>query len=246
MTFNEVIFGTSPFLFAKQFGHRSRLYELDFQRQPENVAKILDKAYSMGVDTLMLQKSDELECAIDISIANGSKWRCVGFTTIENFDYSMELFAKYDTSCVIVDGFFVDDNLKEGNFDEIIKYLRLIKDAGFTAGIETRMPFTHLDLIANSELMDYFDVLMFPLNFYGYMMDCNFLNNDNKALIKNLIGKFSDKKIVANRTLAAGVLMPSEAYNFIKDIDYLDCVCVGMAKISEVEETMEVINSVKS
>ena len=44
MTFNEIILGTSPFIFAPQFGHRTRLYELDFENQPENIAKILDKS----------------------------------------------------------------------------------------------------------------------------------------------------------------------------------------------------------
>lgn len=49
MTFNEVILGTSPFIFAPQFGHRTWLYELDFKDQPENIAEILDKSYELGV-----------------------------------------------------------------------------------------------------------------------------------------------------------------------------------------------------
>ena len=55
-----------------------------------------------------------------------------------------------------------------------------------------------------------------------------------------------DKKIIANRTLATGILKPNEAYDFIKNIDYLDAVCVGLAKVSEAEERLNVINSVKS
>ncbi len=246
MTFSEVIFGSSPFLFSPQFGHRSRLYELDFQKQPENIVPILDKAYSLGVSQILLKQSDDLVSALDTSISNGNKWSVIGMTNTSNFDDDMNLYDKYDTTTIILDGFFVDDNVKEGNFDNIINYLSKIKDLGYTPAIETRMPFTHLPLIDESNLSDYFDVLMFPLNFYGYMMDCNFLNKDNKVIIKDLISKFDDKKIVANRTLATGILSPQEAYDFIKNIDYIDAVCVGMAKVSEVEETLGVINKVKS
>ena len=86
---------------------------------------------------------------------------------------------------------------------------------------------------------------MLPLNFYGYMMDCNFLNNENKKIINELLSSLN-KKIIANRTLATGILQPKEAYEFIKNIDYLDSVCVGVAKVSEAEETFNIINSVKS
>ena len=85
---------------------------------------------------------------------------------------------------------------------------------------------------------------MFPLNFYGYMMDCNFLNKENKDKISFSV-EIIGKKIIVNRTLATGILKPQEAYDFIKNIDYVDCVCVGLAKESEAEETLGIINKFK-
>ena len=54
-----------------------------------------------------------------------------------------------------------------------------------------------------------------------------------------------DKKIIANRTLATGILQVKEAYEFISTIEYVDSVCVGVAKVSEAEETFGIINEYK-
>lgn len=245
MTFNEIILGTSPFIFAPQFGHRTRLYELDFEKQPKNIAEILDKSYEMGVHTILMNRSKDLEDALDLSINHGCKWKVIGKIDVENIEEDIAYYENFDTSTIILDGFFVDNNIDEGNFDTISDYLRQIRSKGFIPAIETRTPFKNIPLITNSVLMEYFDVIMLPLNYYGYMMDCNFLNNENKEKISQLLSGL-DKKIIANRTLATGILQPKEAYQFIGKIEYLDSVCVGVAKISEAEETFSIINEYKS
>lgn len=244
MTFNEVILGSSPFIFSPQFGHRTRLYELDFQNQPENIAKILDKSYELGVRQFLFNPSEDIEKAISISESNGCKWSIIGMTNFDTFEDDMNLFEKFNTTTIILDGSFVDKKIEEKDFEFIIKYLIEIKNKGYIPAIETRTPFKNLPLIIESNLMDYFDMIMFPLNFYGYMMDCNFLNDENKGKISQL-SKDLNKKIIVNRTLATGILKPQEAYNFIKNIEYIDGVCVGLAKESEAEETLTIINNAK-
>lgn len=245
MTFNEVILGSSPFTFAPQFGHRTRLYELDFKDQPDNIAEIMDKAYELGVNEFLLKSSDDVEKALDLSLSRGNDWSVIGMTNTDDYDSDMALFEKYNTTMVMLDGFFVDKCIEDEDFDLVSKYLCDIRSRDYVPSIETRIPFKHLPIIEESSFLDDFDVIMFPLNFYGYMMDCNFLNKDNKNKIKDIMGRL-DKKIIANRTLATGILKPNEAYDFIKNIDYLDAVCVGLAKVSEAEETLNVINSIKS
>lgn len=244
MSFNEVILGSSPFIFGSQFGHRTRLYELDFDNQPENIAEILDKSYELGVRKILFNPSDNLANAINISEDHGNKWSVIGMTNFDSFEEDMLLFEKFNTDTVMLDGSFVDEKIKGNDFDIIVDYLSEIKNRGYAPAIETRTPFKNLPIIIDSKLMDYFSILMFPLNFYGYMMDCNFLNNENKEKLSNLLDGM-DKKIIVNRTLATGILKPQEAYDFIKDISYVDSVCVGLAKVSEAEETLNVINSVK-
>lgn len=245
MTFNEIILGTSPFIFAPQFGHRTRLYELDFEKQPENIVKILDKAYEKGVHKILLNRSDDLEIALDMSIDNGNDWEVIGKTNDTNFEEDLNIFSKYNTTTIMLDGFFIDKNIESNDFEYISQYLNDIKMKGYIPSIETRTPFKNIPKIVKSEIINDFDEIMLPLNFYGYMMDCNFLTNENKEKIQNLLSSLN-KKVIANRTLATGILQPKEAYEFISKVDYVNSVCVGVAKVEEVEETFSIINSYKS
>ena len=245
MTFNEVILGTSPFIFAPQFGHRTWLYELDFKDQPENIAEIFDKTYEMGVHKIFLHKSDDLIKALKISIERGNDWTVIGVTNDETFQEDLKIYEQFNTETLMIDGNFVDENMETESYENISELLKQIKENNYIPAIETRRPFKNLPLIKNSSFYDDFDTIMLPLNFYGYMMDCNFLNNENKKVINELLEDLN-KNIIANRTLATGILKPKEAYEFIKDVDYLNSVCVGVAKVSEAEETFSIINSVKS
>lgn len=245
MAFNEIILGTSPFIFAPQFGHRTRLYELDFEKQPENIQKILDKSYEKGVHKILLNRSDDLELALDMSIQNGNDWEVIGKTNDEHFEKDLTIFSKYNTTTIMLDGFFIDKSIENDDFEIISKYLKEIKLKGYVPSIETRTPFKNIPKIVESEIINEFEELMLPLNFYGYMMDCNFLTNENKEKIKNLLSTIN-KKIIANRTLATGILQPKEAYEFISKVDYVNSVCVGVAKIEEAEETFSIINEYKS
>lgn len=245
MTYDKIILGTSPFIFSPQFGHRTRLYELDFENQPENIAKILDKSFDMGIDTIMLNRSVDLEKALDLSIQNGNDWNVYGFTKCGDILKDIEVFQRYNTSTVVLDGFFVDEQINEGDFGKILEILRIIRERGFVPAIETRRPFKNLPIIKDSIIIDEFDALMIPFNFYGYMMDCNFLNNENKKIINDLLYDI-DKEIIANRTLATGILKPQEAYEFISNVEAINSVCVGVAKEVEAEETFGIINKFKS
>lgn len=244
MTFNEIILGTSPFIFAPQFGHRTRLYELDFEKQPENIQKILDKSYELGVHKILFNRSEDLELALDMSIQNGNDWEVIGKTDGEHFEEDLTTFSKYNTTTIMLDGFFIDENINNNNFEEISKYLREIKSNGYVPAIETRTPFKNIPKIVES-VIDEFEEIMLPLNFYGYMMDCNFLTNENKEKIQDLLSTLN-KKIIANRTLATGILQPKEAYEFISKVDCVNSVCVGVAKVEEAEETFSIINEYKS
>ena len=46
--------GNAPFLADSYFGHRTRLYNLDLLRNPNNVSKIIEKSYECGVRSINL------------------------------------------------------------------------------------------------------------------------------------------------------------------------------------------------
>ena len=52
MTYSEVILGSSPFIFSPQYGHRTRIKELEIKNQPENKAK------NRRVDILVVEERE--------------------------------------------------------------------------------------------------------------------------------------------------------------------------------------------
>ncbi|MDO5826565.1 MAG: hypothetical protein Q4Q22_09295 [Methanosphaera sp.] len=243
MTFNEVILGCSPFTLGYQFGHRSRLYELDFSGQPENILEVIDSAYDLNVDNIMFKVNEDLERAIEMSSQGGNDWTVTAYTDCENIDDDLELFSKFNTNRVILSGEFVDRKIEKSDFEAISTYLNKVSDASFTPAIETMRPFNNIPTIRDSSIADDFRAIMIPLNFYGYMMDCNFFDSDNRNVFSDMVNSLN-KEVIANRTLATGILKPGEAYDFLKNIDYIDAVCVAVAKSSEAEETFSIINNI--
>lgn len=242
MVFKEVILGCSPFTLGYQFGHRSRLYELDFSNQPENIVEVINKVHEFDVNNIMFKVNKDLENAINMSINGGNDWKVTAFTDCNDIDGDLELFSQFDTKTVILSGDFVDKCIEEANFEVISEYLTKISDCSFVPAIETRTPFKNLPVINDSTIKNDFETIMIPLNFYGYMMDCNFFSSDNREVFSSMVKKL-DKNVIANRTLATGILKPKEAYDFLGGVDYVDSVCVGIAKTSEAEETLSYITT---
>ena len=67
------------------------------------------------------------------------------------------------------------------------------------------------------------------------MMDINAFNASQRQEFVDRLLKLN-KKVIATRILAAGVLKPKEAFTFFKSVDYVDAICMGVAKVSEAIE----------
>ena len=50
-----------------------------------------------------------------------------------------------------------------------------------------------------------------------------------------------NKKIIASRILAAGVLKPKESFTFFKNVDYVDAISIGVAKVEEASEDFKLL-----
>ena len=53
-----------------------------------------------------------------------------------------------------------------------------------------------------------------------------------------------DKKIIATRILAAGILKPAEAFDFLNTLDYVDLVTFGVASKKEVVEDVTILKNI--
>ena len=53
-----------------------------------------------------------------------------------------------------------------------------------------------------------------------------------------------DKKIIAARILAAGILKHAEAFDFLNNLDYVDLMTFGVASKKEVVEDVEILKNI--
>ena len=239
---HRVVLGNAPFLADAYFGHRTRLYNLDLLRNPNNVSKIIEKSYECG----------------KIACDNGVEMQSVSTIGKTEMDYvfpnyeqakmeatwkeDIENLAQFDNSVMLVDEFLVDTY----DWDSISEILDEINGAGVPAGIITSFPFKTSEKLIDSPILEdksLFDFYMIPVNKLGYMMDIPDFRSDKQDELKGMLDKI-DKKIIINKILAVGIQRPEEAFNFLNTLDFADMVSVGIASEREAEETFGILNKI--
>ena len=247
----QTILGYGPFMAEPYFGHRSRLYQLDLYDNPQATAEVIVEAYDKGVRAINLVNNQNLLKAYDIASNQGCEMKVIATIGKSDVDYlnpnyevacevdwdeDIELFSAYDTPLMLVDEFIVDGY----NWRLTSKILEEINNTGSLSGLVTAFPSKTTDLIGDNLDMDLFDFYMIPLNSISYMMDINAFNSSQRQEFVDRLLKLN-KKIIATRILAAGVLKPKEAFTFFKNIDYVDAISIGVAKVSEACEDFELL-----
>ena len=72
------------------------------------------------------------------------------------------------------------------------------------------------------------------------MMDVSAFNaSQRQEFIEKIVNL--NKKIIATRILAAGVLKPQEAFTFYKNVDFVDAICMGVASKDEAIEDFSLL-----
>ena len=89
----RVVLGNAPFLADAYFGHRTRLYNLDLLRNPNNVSKIIEKSYECGVRSINLANKENLLKAFKIACGNGVEMQSVSTIGKTEMDY---VFPNYE------------------------------------------------------------------------------------------------------------------------------------------------------
>ena len=75
---------------------------------------------------------------------------------------------------------------------------------------------------------------------YQRLMDKDVFMDKERAELRDLI-KSLDKTVIANKTLAAGVLNPKDAFDYLKTVDFVDLMTVGIASETEAVETFSLL-----
>ena len=247
----QTILGYGPFMAELYFGHRSRLYLDDLYTNPRNIAEVIIESYNQGVQAINLVNNPNMLEAYDIACEEGCKMKVIATIGKSDVDYlnpnyevakevdwdeDIELFSSYDCPVMLVDEFITDAY----DWKLTSKILAEINNAGSLSGLVTAFPSKTTDLLPENLDMDLFDFYMIPFNSLSYMMDINAFNEAQREDFKQKLLKLN-KKVIATRILAAGVLQPKEAFTFFKKIDYIDLIAIGVAKVSEASEDFSLL-----
>ena len=250
-TVPQTILGYGPFMAELYYGHRSRLYLDDLYNNPQNISEVIQEAYDHGVRAINLVNDDNLLKAYDLAVDAGCEMKVIATIGKSDVDYlnpnyevakevdwdeDIELFSSYDCPLMLVDEFIVDGY----DWRLTSKILNMINDSGSLSGLVTAFPSRTSDLLLENLDMGLFDFYMMPYNSLSYMMDISAFNASQRQEFIDKIKKLN-KKIIATRILAAGVLKPKEAFTFYKNVDFVDAICMGIAKVSEAKEDFELL-----
>ena len=228
----RTLLGTSPFIGASQFGHRSRLYLLDLYRKPEVMARIMVKSYQLGVRGIQLLPYPPVVEALKMARDEGCPLDIVGTIRPEEENNDLELFSNLGAKAIMLHAVITD----QGDWDYIGKKLDEINDAGAISGLVTHMPFRTTEKILESPIRNDFKLYMVPVNRLGYLMDCDTHGPDEREHLRELILELG-KTVIAKKVLAAGIMTPDDAFDYLKKLDYVDMAALGIASEDEAEET---------
>ena len=233
----RTLLGTSPFIGASQFGHRSRLYQLDLYNQPENILKIIRRSYNMGIKGIQLIPYPPVVKALEWAQDEGCVIDIVGTVRPDHEEEDIKLLSELGASSMLLHAVITDRH--DWNFME--RNLKLIEDKKAVAGLVTHLPFRTTRKLLESPVLDLFQIYMFPVNPLGYLMDCDTYGADKRAEIREMIIKLN-KTVIAKKIMAAGILKPDEAFNYLKTLDYVDMVALGIASEEEAQETFNLLS----
>ncbi|WP_414470475.1 hypothetical protein [Methanobacterium sp. ACI-7] len=232
----RTLLGTSPFIAAAQFGHRRRLYQLDLYNQPENITKVIKKSYELGIRGIQLVPYEPVVKALQWAIDDGCEMDIVGTVRPECENDDIALLNELEASSMLIHG-AVTDTLNYGFLGDLIEN---INETGAVPGLVTHRPFNTTRNLLESPILDSFDIYMVPVNKTGYLMDTDVFIEKERAELRELMKKI-DKTIIAKKTLAAGILTPEKGFDYLKEIDYVDLVTVGIASEAEAEKTLNLL-----
>jgi hypothetical protein len=170
--------------------------------------------------------------ALQIAREEGFPLDIIATIRPESEKEDMDLLSDLNASAMLVDPEITDQR----DWNLLGEKLDAINDTGSVPGLITQYPFQTSRELLDSSVLDDFKLYMVPLNRLGYLMDSDTYGPDERAYFREIIGKL-DKTIIAMHVLAAGIMTPDDAFDYLKTQDFVDMVALGIASEKEAEET---------
>lgn len=227
LKFPKVLFGSSPFFGAGQFKERSMIYHNKFYLNPPNITQLYQESILRGLNAIHVPNDKVIIHAIAEAKRSTSVDNFV-LATVEgrNLHEELNLCEWIEAQSVIIHGSFTDDML--GNLTDV---LRIIKKRfnNIPTGIATHSPGNIIPKVLG---INEVNIILTPINSIGKFM----LPNTDSTLTAIAEARETGKKIIAMKVLAAGMLRPMKAFDYI--VDKVDGVIVGITSTQELYELL--------
>jgi hypothetical protein len=232
----RILLGTSPFIGAAQFGHRARLYQIDLYKKPDRILEIIRTSYELGVRGIQLIPYPPVVQALNWAKDEGIDMEVIGTIRPDQEETDIDLLSEINATAMLLHAMITD----KYDWEFIKEKLYKINDQGSLSGLVTHLPFHTTQKIVKSPILDLFDIYMAPVNRLGYLMDCESYLENERSQYRNLMIEL-DKTIIAKKVLAAGIMTPEDGFDYLKTLDFVDMVAVGIASEEEAIETFQTI-----
>jgi hypothetical protein len=222
-----VMLGTSPFLGAGQFGPRARRYYRHFYLNPGNIAKLIVEAAEFDITWVQAIARAPIAKAIEEARRQTQKQIQIAATVgVEQFEPELELMKNLHAKIILTHA-RITDRLDSSLRDCINR----ISDIAI-AGVVTHNPGIVIPKLSS---YDEVKIIMAPINSAGWFMNPS-VNSTLEAINR------TDKIVVGKKTLAAGLLQPREALEYVAQ--YVYGVAIGVASTAELKETFEIAKQI--
>jgi len=221
--------GTSPFIGAGQFGLKAQVYRKKFLYHTEKMLEILEAAYKAG--------ARGIEVCVEGCIAKGKICEAarimketyndyvVAGSTYPGSDPFIENLIEIDAKII-----FVHAAISDRMSNRLKNLLNDISSRGVIPGIAVHNPISTLEFAF--ENFNEIKVFLVPFNASGFIMG-------NQKRLETIIDNKRDCFFIGMKTLAAGGLDPSNAFNYISKHNICS-VAIGMVYVQEAEDSTKI------
>jgi hypothetical protein len=225
--FPKVLFGSSPFFGAGQFKERSMIYHNKFYLNPPNITQLYQESILRGLNAIHVPSDPVIIHAIAEAIGSTFIDNFV-LATVEgrNLQEELNLCEWIEAQSIIIHGSFTDD--MPGSLTDVLRIIkRRFND--IPTGIATHSPGNIIPKVLG---INEIDIILTPINSIGEFM----LPNADSTLNAIIKARETGKKIIAMKALAAGMLRPMKAFDYL--VDKVDGVVVGITSTQELYELL--------
>lgn len=216
--------GTSPFIGAGQFGARAYEYRRKFLRQTKAMVEILEASYregGRGIEVIPMGKICE---AAKIMKQTYNDYVVIG-STFPGPDPFIDDLIEIDAKII-----FVHASVADKKNNQLRNLIGEISSRGVIPGIAAHNPISTLEFAFES--LNEINIFLIPFNASGFIMG-------NQKKLESLVNSKKNHFFVGMKTLAAGKLDPTKAFNYISNHNICS-VSIGMVTVQEAEETTKI------